>query len=69
MTSVIAVIVLLICVAGAIFVAGRKSEENKTLKQDVKAKETANEILEAQRDNRIDSVDDADRLWESRDKN
>lgn len=65
MASFIAILILLTCVAGAIYVAGRKSKENETLKQDVKEKTKTNEILEAQRNNRIDSVNDADRLWDN----
>lgn len=44
---------------------GRKTKENDVLKQDVQAKKETNEILQAQRDNRINTVDDADKLFDN----
>lgn len=45
---------------------GRKSQQANELKRDVETGKKVNEILEEQRDNRISSVDDSDRMWRER---
>ncbi len=52
----------------AFFRIGRNSTEKDQLKRDVATGEKTNEILQKQRDNRIDSVDDADRLFDTIEK-
>jgi|GEM_PF-5912573 len=68
MNSLLITFVVVIVAAFAFYRLGRKSHETKTLEQDVKTGQKANEILKNQRDNRIDSVDDADRMWTDREK-
>lgn len=60
------VIIIGIAIAAlAIYRWGRNSKTIDVLKSDVKTGEKANAVLEKQRDNRINSVADADRLWDS----
>ena len=62
----IGIIVGLLTVAlFAFFRMGRNSTQKDDLKRDVATGEKTNEILQKQRDNRIDSVDDADRLFDT----
>lgn len=65
MYSVIAIIVLVIFAAGAVYRFGRNSKTVEVQKAEIKTGEKVNEILEKQRDNRVNSIDDADRLFES----
>lgn len=57
--------VLLAVALFAVFRLGRNSEEKTELKRDVATGEKTNEILQKQRDDRIGSVDDADRLFDT----
>ena len=62
----IGIIVGLLTVAlFSFFLMGRNSTQKDDLKRDVATGEKTNEILQKQRDNRIDSVDDADRLFDT----
>lgn len=65
MIGVVAVIFSIAIAALAIYRWGRNSKTIDVLKEDVKTGEKVNEILEKQRDGRIDSVADADRMWDS----
>lgn len=49
----------------AFFRTGRNSAEKDELKRDVATGEKTNEILQKQRDDRVNSVDDADRLFDT----
>ena len=49
----------------AIHRLGRNSVKTDDLKKDVQTGQKVNEVLQKQRDNRIDSVDSADKLWSS----
>lgn len=61
-----AILLLFIAIAlFAVFRIGRGSEEKTELKRDVATGEKTNEILQKQRDDRIVSVDDADRLFDT----
>ena len=57
--------VLLAVTLFVVFRMGRGSEEKTELKRDVATGEKTNEILQKQRDDRIGSVDDADRLFDT----
>lgn len=60
------IIALLTAVAFfTIYRLGRNSAEKDELKRDVATGEKTNEILQKQRDDRINSVDDADRLFDT----
>lgn len=60
------IIALVLAVAlFAFFRIGRNSAEKDELKRDVATGEKTNEILQKQRDNRVNSVDDADRLFDT----
>lgn len=62
----IAIIAVLLAVAlFAFYRMGRDSSTKDELKQDVKTGVEISEILKKQRDNRIVSVDDADRLFDT----
>lgn len=63
MNSIIAIIVLVMITAGAVYRFGRNSKTVEFQKIDIKEGQKINEILEKQRDNRVNNVDDADRLW------
>lgn len=64
-----AIIAVLLTVAlGAFWRIGRNSAEKDELKRDVATGEKTNEILQKQRDDRIVSVDDADRLFDTIEK-
>lgn len=69
MTAVFAILIVSICVAVAVYVAGRKSVENKNLKEQIKTDQVVNEILKNQRDDRIVSINLADRMWDEQSKN
>lgn len=65
MYGTIAIILGISIAALAFYRWGRNSKTIDVLESDVKTGEKVNEILQKQRDDRIDSVDDADRLWNS----
>ena len=65
MTTYIAIILVLIVALLAVFRLGRNAVEKDDLKRNVATEEKANETLQKQRDGRIISVDDADRLFDS----
>lgn len=50
---------------GAVYYLGRNSLQKDNLKTDVATGEKTNEVLQKQRDNRIDTVDGADRLFDT----
>ena len=64
MYQAIALIALLVIAAGAVYRFGRNSKTVEVQKADIKEGQKVNEILEKQRDNRVNSVDDADRLFD-----
>jgi len=64
MTTIVIFGLILAFAAFAIYRWGRKSYENKVLKQDVKTGEKVNDVLKEQRDNQIDSVEKADDFWD-----
>lgn len=68
MYGVITIVILLAIAALAVYRWGRNSKTIDVLKSDVKTGEKINEILKKQRDGRIYSVDDADRLFDEIDK-
>lgn len=57
--------VLLAVTLFVVFHMGRDSQKKNELKRDVATGEKTNEILQKQRDDRIGSVDDADRLFDT----
>lgn len=57
--------VLLAVALYAVYRMGRDSSVKNELKRDVATGEKTNEILQKQRDDRISSVDDADRLFDT----
>lgn len=57
-----------ILAAFGFYALGRKSQQNKDLKEDVATGEKEIDILEEQRDNDVHSVDDADAHWMRRDE-
>lgn len=57
--------VLLAVTLLVVFRMGRDSEVKTELKSDVATGEKTNEILQKQRDDRIVSIDDADRLFDT----
>jgi len=66
MTTAAIIAGLLFIALGAFYVLGRNKIEKNDLKQDVATGKKTNEILEQQRDNGINSVDDADSMWNAR---
>lgn len=66
MYSAIALIFVLIVAAGAVYRFGRNSKTVEVQAADIKEGEKINEILEKQRDNRINNINDADSFWLSR---
>lgn len=66
MTSLAVISIILVLALLVSYRLGRKSFQVKTLKQDVKTGEKANEIIKEQRDGHINSVDDADSMWNKR---
>lgn len=59
------IIVILGVALLAIYRMGRNSVKTDNLKKDLETGHRTNEILQKQRDDRINSVDDADKLWSS----
>lgn len=68
MTTAAIIVGLLIIALGAVYFLGRKSIQKNDLKQDVATGEKTNEVLQKQRDDRVVSVDDADRLFDTLEK-
>lgn len=68
MIGILAVIFGTSIAAFAIYRWGRNSKTIDILKTDLKTGEKTHEILQKQRDGRVSGVDDADRMWESVEK-
>lgn len=65
MTAIVIILVLNAVMLFVVYRMGRDSEQKSESVREAVAKELVNEILQKQRDDRIGSVDDADRLFDT----